>query len=300
VGSVTKKAIFVGGTAYCGSTLFCLTLANDPAGFATGEVHNLFHPSRPGHREYLNKCTCGGKPCLIWSEAKTRSKYEVYSRILTGSEGIDTVVDSSKNVFWIEEHSEVLRERDIDVKQVLMWKTPSQIAASFKKRGMERWLESWVNYHRLYFSVIPHSDVVIPYSAYTEAPIGTLKQVCSDLGVRYFLGKEEYWQREFHALGGNPSARIHLYDGGSTGFENARETLSRRGGEVSSGNHQKIYHSQVVDNDDELVRASKMGALILEYLRAGAPEDPMMLKKIRLPKASVAVRRIKQRLEWRK
>jgi hypothetical protein len=95
-----KTVIFVGGTSYSGSTLLDMILSNDPRGFSCGEVYAMFWPYSPRHVKPV--CMCGTHNCGVWETARTRGEEHVYETIFQYYPETDFIVDSSKDVFWIE------------------------------------------------------------------------------------------------------------------------------------------------------------------------------------------------------
>lgn len=201
-----KKVIFVGGTAYSGSTFFHMMLANDPHGFATGEVWALFNPIRPSH---LNpRCSCGDTSCRIWREIFKRGEKNLYQSIFDLFPEVRFIVDSSKNPFRIKSKNEYLRKRDIQTKNILIWKDPLEFAISYGKRNQKYWDKDWIDYHRLYFTAIKDFKT-IRYSELATSQDALIK-ICEYLKIPYFDSKQEYWNKQHHILFGNNNAKVHL------------------------------------------------------------------------------------------
>src|SRR6266498_3705998 len=98
VGSISmKKVIFVGGTSFSGSTFFHLMLANDPKGFALGEIRSVFHPQRP---DQINSvCGCGDPACTLWQQIRRNGENHVYETVFDLHPEVEFIVDSSKIPF---------------------------------------------------------------------------------------------------------------------------------------------------------------------------------------------------------
>jgi hypothetical protein len=202
-----KKVIFVGGTSYSGSTFFDMTLGNDPAGFSIGEAYAYFYPFRSHHLRPV--CSCGDTDCGFWSSMRSVDPRNLYGEIFRRLPHIDFIVDSSKHPLWIRQASRNLAEQGVETRNILIWKDPAEIALSFEKRGrFHHWQRSWVNYHRLYNTVV-RDWVAIRYRSYVD-DTASLGRVCDFLGIRHFPDKHRYWQKTHHLLFGNDSARIHL------------------------------------------------------------------------------------------
>jgi len=261
-----RTVIFVGGTAYSGSTFFDMMLANDPKGFSCGEVQALFRPMRPHHID--PPCGCGDPECRLWDDLKTKGENRLYESIFQCFPNIRFIVDSSKDLAWITKQSRLLEKAGIDVKHVLIWKTPAEIAYSFKKRKQgERWIRSWRNYHRLYFKVISNFRAV-PYSSLVSDS-SALESVCRYTGIEYFPGKEEYWNKTHYTLFGNTSAKIHTRSKNNANYEKDMAALSARSGVTSSDiekDYRKIYYHQIASMDPQLTPKSKSITAIINRI----------------------------------
>jgi hypothetical protein len=184
-----------------------MTLANDPGGFSAGEIYALFNPYRSHHVNPL--CGCGDPTCQIWPMVLANGPQRLYETLFDLNPEADFIVDSSKDPFWIRRQQELLASSGIETKNIVIWKTPLELASSFKKRGqLSRWGPNWVNYFRLYHTLVDEWRS-IPYADYTNDP-AVLESICHHLGIPYFAGKEEFWRKEHHLLFGNESALVHL------------------------------------------------------------------------------------------
>jgi hypothetical protein len=291
-----RKVIFVGGTAYSGSTLFHLMLANDPKGFALGEIRWLFDPLRADH---LNRiCGCGDPNCPVWPQIRRNGRERIYETVFDLFPEVEFIVDSSKQPFWMRTQADHLARRGIATEQVLIWKTPLEFAASTKKRNrMAKWDSKWINYHRLYFSLIPCWRAVA-YRPLTKDP-QVLQAACEHVGIPWFAGKEEYWQRSYHAFGGNRSATFHLYK-----EEEARVQLIDYPDENMMRYYRRIYENKQTDHDLEQIVATRMRqrplfAPILQVLEQNSvlqkTSDLAPTMDLRFPSWLVALRRLKSR-----
>ncbi len=239
-----KRVIFVGGTEFSGSTFFHMILANDPAGFAIGEAHNFLRPLQPHHFDM--RCSCGQQPCHLWQEIKNIGDGHLYQFLFDRFPEIEYIVDSSKNPYWIKDQTANLRRQGIDPQNILMWKTPFEFAHSYHKRGnVAAWETSWTSYHRIYRTFFANWQAIRYWEFVNKRD--SLKAVCAYLSIPYYQGKEKYWEKAHHVIGGNPSARVHLYADDSKHYqENVQRSSSRI--EVSEqGVHQSIYYESNMD-----------------------------------------------------
>jgi hypothetical protein len=253
-----KKVIFVGGTSYSGSTFFQLTLANDPHGFACGEVRPLFYPARERH--LYRACGCGAADCRVWEQIKKGGEQHLYETIFDLFPEVEFILESSKNVHWIKEQSTRLRRRGFDVRHIMIWKTPLEYAHSLKKRKRLDELGNWPRYHRLYYSLIDDWRA-LRYYDYTQDQARVLQRVCDYLGIPNFPGKERFWEKQHHSLGGNLSSRIHLFSEGSTGYQNVKARAQHELSAATDTQYRKVYYEKPGDDSlQPLVRQMKQEA----------------------------------------
>jgi len=240
-----KKVIFVGGTAYSGSTFFHMVLANDPRGFACGEIRWLFRPQKPSH---VNRaCACGDPACDLWRKVLRNGEENLYKTIFELHPEVEFIVDSSKNPFWIRNQSDNLQRQGIQSKHILIWKTPLEFAHSTKKKNrLTNWDTEWINYHRLYFAMVPEWRSVC-YSALTQDPL-VLAKACERMDIPYFPGKEQFWEKVHHVYDGNRSARFHLYE-----EERAKKMLRETEDDEKINEYRSIYYNNIEDRALEAI-----------------------------------------------
>jgi hypothetical protein len=249
-----NTVIFVGGTSYSGSTFFDMILSNDPEGFSCGEVSALFNPYRHHHVDPI--CGCGDDNCNIWKEIYKGGEQQLYANIFRRLPNVKFVVDSSKNPFWIDYQSKNALRAGIDVKHILIWKTPLEFALSVKKRkviqNLGKWEDLWINYHRDYlalgneFRSIRYRDLACDETA--------LQSICNYIGMHYNSNKKNYWDKAQHTLFGSNSARVHLsstnYKSGALSVASAPMESSDLNSETTKPilvSHRTIYYNKVDD-----------------------------------------------------
>jgi hypothetical protein len=226
---MNKKVIFIGGTAYSGSTFFDMTLANDERGFSCGEVYAIFYPYRKHHYDLDS---LGESSTIDWRQIKTDGAENLYANIFNRLPDINFIVDSSKHPIWIADRTAGLEKSGIEVKNILIWKTPAELYQSRKKRGRgKKWEREWLGYHSYYMRLIKNWRA-IKYSDLTSRR-DSLEKLCRELGIDYFPNKEKFWQKSHNTLFGNWSAKIHLDESENVSAHNA----------TSNDAHRKIYYT---------------------------------------------------------
>ena len=288
-----KKVVFVGGTSFSGSTFFHLMLANDRRGFACGEFKSLIHPYRDQHFEPL--CGCSDPDCTIWDRVSKAVNSNPHERIFEVEPEVDFLVDSSKDPFWIDEQSNRLAKRGIDVRHLLVWKSPLEFAHSAKRRqSFRNWDGWWVDYHQVYLSLFINARSA-RYRALATHPAQALRSACDYLEIPYFDGKERYWEKKNHALFGNYSARFHLLDR-SEANDFLKDTFDPGRIEL----YRTIYYRPITDPDlrnhvAERVASSKTPRQIWRALIAiSLSSETVATEKLQ------AIRLSRARLEWRR
>ena len=233
-----KKVIFVGSTSYSGSTMMDLVLANDPKGFSCGELSFIYRPEQAHH--LTPRCACADPTCRIWQNLEGVPEKEFYTAFFAQHPEIDFAVDSSKDPLWIARQRRYLAAAGIDSAVLIIWKDPLEIGASFKSRGkLDLWKRHWMNYHRLLVHQLGSDFITLSYRDFATSP-ARLEEVCRQLGIPYFEGKERYWEHVHHTLFGNRSARRHL---------NAVEASLMGGTYVDSSQLHSIYYKAPNDPD---------------------------------------------------
>lgn len=251
---MTKKVIFVGGTRFSGSTFFHLTLANDPKGFAVGEVKSLFRPTRAHHRRSVRSCQCGDPACDMWDRVEKNGMDHLYESIFDIYPEVDFIIDSNKDILWTQHQASRLAQQGIEVKLILIWKTLNEYAHSLQKRSypLEKDLPPWVRFHQNYYSFFNNFGAV-KYKNYTEDHETTLRKACDFLDIPYFEGKERYWEKKHHSLWGNSSAEIHLYSKDSPDYKNLvrRNSGSTHSTDISISekHHRKIFYENPIEEN---------------------------------------------------
>jgi len=303
---MTKKVIFVGGTSYSGSTFFHLTLANDPAGFGAGEIRHLFRPTKERFIRDTWTCGCGDPACTVWQRVKQRGEAHLYESIFELNPEVDFVVDASKNVVWVDEQSERLARQGFEVYHVVIWKTLLEYAHSLQKRNRldnEGELANWPRYHRTYYSFVEDWRSV-KYANYTHDQANTLQAVCAHLGIPYFEGKERFWEKRHHVLGGNLSSRIHLYSKDSDKYADVRRRAegTRELGTAES-HHRRVYyeepnedalHSYIAALRQQAPYIDQIEAMLTAYDIAGPTAPRREWPELQLSSSEIRLRQLRQ------
>lgn len=295
-----KQVIFVGGTAFSGSTFLQFALANDPKGFACGEVSWLFRPWRADH---INRaCACGNPDCTVWPTVLKQGERQLFPTLFAMHPEVEFIIDSSKNPFWIRYQQDLLQRQGIATRHLLIWKTPLEFAYSCQKRNRPGWFKEWINYHRLYFTLLDDWRA-IKYAELAQDEGALFQQICAHLNIPYFAGKGEYWHKQHHTLGGNYSARLHLYS-----QQDAASYVEKSFDKSRMNSYRSIYYRNVEDPQlqaevEPAIANSAAAQQILTALQsctiAQCQLDQQSLALLRFPLSAVMIRRMKDKLRTR-
>lgn len=235
-----KKVIFVGGTSFSGSTLLDMILSNDPKGISLGEIHALAFPYRKHH---IEERLLAMKD-MRWNFILNHSIKDFYLNIFRMFPEYDLFIDSSKNPLWIKKNYEILSKRGIAVSNILIYKKPVEIAQSFIKRDRgKEWERSYVNYHKLYGSLIKNFKVV----AYNDLVVAdeTLNRICEELNISYFKNKKDFWNKPQFTFFGNNRTRYHTLSKNSE----LEDFTKKNKDTFDAREYRKIYYNEVMDSE---------------------------------------------------
>ena len=220
-----KQVIFITGTSYSGSTLLDMILSNDKNGFSLGEVNAFFRPYRKHHIEQIK---IEQKKESILYKALLNGEKNLYKTIFESDSKIKFIVDSSKDVFWINNQIGNLNKQGIDYKVVLIYKTPEDLAYSFYKRNL---LNNWQNHFSKFYKKLFYYnyDLIFVKSDEIISDNSSLEKLCNDLNIPYFLDKKDYWNTSHNTLFGNNRARVAIKGLDIIGKERIKDLSSKKG-----------------------------------------------------------------------
>ena len=106
-------------------------------------------------------------------------------------------------------------------------------------------------YHRRYFQLTGRWYAV-GCSELQHCAAGYLGKICHRIGIRYFGGKENYWEGKHHTLFGSSTAKRHLYDRSSDAYKRMVERQGTRRGSLTDQDdgHRAIRRPDNPDTSD--------------------------------------------------
>lgn len=211
---LSRRVIFVCGSARSGSTLVDLVLGNDPRGFSLGEVASWYRPTRTHHFDI--KCGCGVYPCPVWEKLALVPEAHLYAELFRQVD-VDFAVDSSKRLVWvIDQNRRLHHEPGIEVRNLFLYKDPIALAYSYWKRGedvVSNVQRAFSYYDEALQARLPL--VSLEYDALVADPAKVLPVLCDWLGIGYREDKMEFWRKTHHHLFGSFGPRRQLHEGGA-------------------------------------------------------------------------------------
>lgn len=239
-----KKVIRIAGTSFSGSTMLDLMLANDSLGFSCGEINALFRPYRQHHFKF--DCSCGNPECKIWETVKYQGENKLWPALIDLLPEKQFFVDSSKELVWLNDQKKHGLPQGMTAVNILIWKTPLEYALSCYKRGqLAKWYHGYTSYFERYFSIMDQW-VSVRFNDLTFNPSKKLKSICKSVGVEYYPGKENYWERKHHTLFGSHSAKLHLYAKNESLYSNIFKSRSDHKTMINIHEAEEVKHHKKI------------------------------------------------------
>ena len=180
-----KKLIFTSGASFTGTTMLGLILANQPKGFAAGEVYSIFkrskYPTLPSHLSN-NK---------LWQQLHANEPKDLYPTLF---KHYNVVTDSSKYIRWITKISKYLKD-DYQIYHILTYKDPLNAYHSFfnrRHKDFKRFYRMYSTYYKTYkqrFNI----KAWLKWEDFLLKPSAEIKFLCDLLNIKYKKRKEHYW-----------------------------------------------------------------------------------------------------------
>jgi len=202
------------GAARSGTTMLDLMLGNAPDAFSCGEVYTWFRPWQKYH--FQLQCRCGQDPCSIWEQIRHVPENQFHATIVENL-GINFVADSSKELCWLIDTQEWAVANQLDVFKLLLWKNPIDLVYSHWKRSgdLTAWRHEFVSYYGKFLQTgLPFRSV--HFNELVKHPQRKLEEICAFVGMSYFDGKERFWEKQHHHIGGSHGTFMQMANKDST------------------------------------------------------------------------------------
>jgi len=173
------KIIFVCGVFHSGTTLLDVMLgAGDDFILSCGEIMHYNNISDSSPYKKIEKA--------IKDDSFT---YNLFSEVC--DKDLIAIVDSSKNPDWIRK--QVFRHKNEEIYGIIIYKHPVEQYYSYYKRNKSfSYFKVLYKWYSEYLSIFEF-PIVVYYKDLCKYPQKVLKKLCHVLGLRYFHGKEYFW-----------------------------------------------------------------------------------------------------------
>ena len=197
---MTGTVVCICSIGHSGSTMLDLMLGNGRDAFSCGEIAAGFRPYRQHH--FKIDCACGRNPCPVWQQFQEAPQSKFHATVVQKTQA-DFVIDSSKSLFWVLDVHRWARKQKLNIYDVLLWKHPIDLCSSWSRRGRSplHWRQRFITYYTRALKcgigtrALKLADLV-------SDPEKVLRRICVEIGLRYFPGKHEFWNGQYHHLFG--------------------------------------------------------------------------------------------------
>jgi hypothetical protein len=182
-----------------------LMLASGPGVVACGEIGGWFRIAR--HR--ANSCL----PDKFLPLQNVPANQ--FHRAALDHFNADFIIDSTKGLEWVLDVNKWATYHRLRVYNILIWKSPEDQAYSQWKRGKRisflryKWYHNKISKCGIDFFTVSYSELV-------DNPSRKLKDICKAIGMRYFDGKEQFWEENHHFAGSSSGVRNQVERGQSS------------------------------------------------------------------------------------
>lgn len=222
------KVVFIASIERSGSTWLSFVLGSHPQAAALGEHWRRFKGNRDSE---CRTCQHKGLPrCEILHGITTSPLQAAYSLPLErfAPLGVDTLVDNSKFLGWLEELRAAGACDGLDVRVIHLVRDPRGWITSETARNpgakVAALLGDWkrrVAEHRDRLAILGLPTLKVSYDLACLDPEKVLANLSEFIGHRYAPEHLKYWERVHHAMAGNgaaisvvPGRKGHTWDRG--------------------------------------------------------------------------------------
>jgi hypothetical protein len=129
------------------------------------------------------------------------------------------VVDSTKSLEWVLEVNRYHKKENINVFNILIWKSPIEYTYSQWKRGINdklsyRYYKAPFYHSRLFRSGLDF--LTVNYESLVREPTNKLKDICRHIGMEYHDGMKYFWNTSLNIAGSSPGVRRQVERGSSS------------------------------------------------------------------------------------
>jgi len=219
--------VFINSAGLAGTTLLCLILGSVKNAFACGEVAYLVDPRpqfadldrawRDFRQAYASKA--------FWERIKRAGEENLFPAIHEKT-GAKLIADSSCDQgsrqwqnFVVPQHNYLARLDNFSSLDILIWKSPSEQAWSYYKRGQDVLgrFRRWLAFH-MDFLATSCDPLIIRYRDLAQHPQEMLEVLLERIGNPYDPMILEFWKKRHQCIWGNKSIIRELHQAWETGI----------------------------------------------------------------------------------
>lgn len=204
-----REVVFVGGAGHSGSTLLGLMLGASPRVFYAGEARKslfLGDESKPLKKRVCKLC---GPGCPVWGDLVVPRGDDLYETLARRT-GREVVVDSTKNVAWIERQLAALEGTGTERRMIFLARDGRAVVASrirkYPEVGARAHAEAWRDQIRASEALaarFPGEVMRARYEELATRPEATVREVARFVGIELEPAMLAPWTTAQHPLGGN-------------------------------------------------------------------------------------------------
>lgn len=223
---MNRRVGFIMGTGHCGSTLIDLVLGSHNKIFSLGEVKKISVNRIKGKEKFWNpelmkelkKHLRFRKNKLISYDYHRFPKSKIFEnrsdfyKKIFGSSGSEVLIDSSKNLFWINRGFEHLKTSKIRPLIIYLKRNPCAVVNSYYRKYKDdrtfedvvEFVKKSINENESFYSKFSNDDKIkIDYEKFCDDPVNTTKALCDFLGQDFNEDMLNYWEYDHFNISGN-------------------------------------------------------------------------------------------------
>lgn len=209
-----EKVVFIGGAGHSGSTLLGLMLGAHSGVFYAGEARKslfLGDSSKPLKKRVCKLC---GELCPVWGGLRLAPGEDLYAALARRTSR-SVVVDSTKNLSWLEERIDRLSRSEVDLSLLFLVRDGRAVVCSRLRKYPEKTArahaEAWVAQIRATEALaarFPGRVLQVRYEELASRPAAEMRRVAEHVGISLEPAMLEPWSTEQHPLGGNDGTQL--------------------------------------------------------------------------------------------
>lgn len=213
-----EKVVFIGGAGHSGSTLLGLMLGASPDVFYAGEARKslfLGDESKPQKKRVCKLC---GPACPVWGDMRPprELEHDLYETLARRT-GRSTVVDSTKNLAWIDAQLAALEGTGTARALIFLSRDGRAVVSSRVRKypgtPVRTHASDWVAQIRATEALaarFPGPVLRVRYEELASRTEPSMRRVAELAGVAFDAAMLAPWTTEQHPLGGNNGTQFLL------------------------------------------------------------------------------------------